>query len=122
MSSRINLHLRPSAPQGWLRNLLRAVNTVTELTLDHNQLRARFGSGDSCPVAVAGESRLSPRLTLLKIRPTDSRFHSRLVVLANFGPGFRNVDPEEFRRLRMWLRLGQSNRPLVSNTDTGSAQ
>lgn len=122
MSSRIKLYLRPSAPYGWLRNLLKTVNTVTELTLDHGQLQARFGSGDSCRVTVAGDSRLSARLTLLKIRPTDSRFHSRLVVLANFGPGFRNVDPDEFRRLRMWLRLGQTNRPLVSNTDTGSAQ
>ncbi|EON91465.1 hypothetical protein MARLIPOL_13504 [Marinobacter lipolyticus SM19] len=116
MSNRIKLRLRPSATHQWLRSILRGVNSVAELTLEQDQLHAYFDSGISYPVFVTGESRIGPRLTLLKIRASDTRSGSRLVVLANFGPEFRNVDPTEFRRLRMWLRLGQSNRPLVSNT------
>ncbi|AZT83072.1 hypothetical protein EHN06_05665 [Marinobacter sp. NP-4(2019)] len=116
MSNRINLRLQPSATQPSLRSILRAVNSVTELTLEQGQLHARFASGICCPVFVAGESRIGPRLTLLKIRASDTRSGSRLVVLVNFGPGVRNVDPDEFRRLRMWLRLSPNNHSLASNT------
>ncbi|MEX2476613.1 hypothetical protein [Marinobacter sp.] len=116
MSNRIDLRLQPIGGRGWLTTCLRACNTVTQLTVDQGQLHAQFGTGRSAPVSIAAESRVGRRLTLLKIRTADARSQPHTVVLADFGPYLRNVTPEGFRRLRMWLRLGRASRNLASTT------
>lgn len=114
MSSRIDLHLRPESARLWLSRVLFACNGVTRLMVEQGQLYAGIRAGEPEPVSVANESRIGRHLTLLKIRTRDARSQSHLVVLVDFGPRFRNVASDDFRRLRMWLRLGQTRRTPAS--------
>jgi toxin CptA len=120
VSSRTEFPVAPVCGKSWLRYLLGAFNTVTHLSVAHGQLHARIGDGDWHAVTVAGESRIGTRLTLLKIRPVTTRSSWRMVVLVNLGPSFRNVPPEEFRRLRMWLRLGQHHATPPAFSEPGA--
>ncbi|MCK7551193.1 hypothetical protein [Marinobacter goseongensis] len=116
MSSRIDLRLRPESASPWFSRILCACNAVTRLKVEQGQLYAGVRAGEPKPVSVANESRIGRHLTLLKIRSRDARSQSHLVVLVDFGPHFRNVASDEFRRLRMWLRLGQTRRTPASTT------
>lgn len=116
MSSRIDLRIRPECARRWLTGPLRACNVVTRLTIEHGQLHAWIRSDGRQPVSVSRESRIGRRVTLLKILTLDARSRSYLLVLVDFGPQLRNVPADEFRRLRMWFRLGQTSRFSASTT------
>jgi len=59
-------------------------------------VRTRRGEWIECELLAS--SYLSPRLTILNLRPRG-RWAARHVILMS-----DNVDPREFRRLRIWLR------------------
>ncbi|MBW0148874.1 hypothetical protein [Marinobacter arenosus] len=84
-------------------------SAVTALRLEQGQLSARLGDGRQVSVEAVGTSRLGPRLALLKLRPTGTRVRSYSAILLADSTGLRgNVPEDEFRRLRVWLRLGRS--------------
>lgn len=89
--------------------LLRSKHSVTGLALDAGQLQVILPGQSAIPVEPCGNSRLGPMLTLLKLRPTGTKLKAyHLILLApETWPG-GNVCPDQFRRLRQWLRLGQS--------------
>ncbi len=89
--------------------LLRGRKAVRTLQLRQGRLYAGLGDGREIPVTVAAGCRMNTRMALLKLHPTDSRFPSYSVILLAGTPAFPgNVPDDEFRRLRVWLRLGQS--------------
>jgi toxin CptA len=59
-------------------------------------LQTRRGDWHDCEVL--GSSYVSPRLTIVNLRPRRRRGSRRLILLPD------NVDPRDFRRLRVWLR------------------
>ncbi|TBW57852.1 hypothetical protein EZI54_05200 [Marinobacter halodurans] len=87
--------------------LLRGPKGVTGLSLRRQQLTIRDATGLEVRVAVAGNSRLTSRLALLKLRPWDSTLGEYTVLLVHL-PFCTNVDPDAFRRLRVWLRFSGS--------------
>ncbi|MGF2736366.1 hypothetical protein [Marinobacter sp. DUT-1] len=89
--------------------LLRGKRSVTGLALEAGKLQAILPGREAIPVQPCRASRLGPMLTLLKLRPTGSRLGAYYLILLapEPWPG-GNVCPDQFRRLRQWLRLGQS--------------
>lgn len=88
--------------------LLRGRRAVTSLHLQDGLLSAQIGGGTPEIVAVAGASRLGARLALLKLRPAGTRSRAyTAILLTDAGPIRGNVPVDEFRRLRVWLRLGR---------------
>lgn len=89
--------------------LLRSRRSVTGLALEAGQLQAILPGRDAIPVQPCRSSRLGPTLTLLKLRPAGTRLGAYyLILLAPHAWPGGNVCPDQFRRLRQWLRLGQS--------------
>lgn len=88
--------------------LLRGRNAVVGLRIDSGRLHACLGNGSVQAVLTADESRVGARFALLKLHSTGSISGTYSVVLIAAGPGLCNTAPEEFRRLRAWLRLGPS--------------
>ncbi|SFR55772.1 toxin CptA [Marinobacter gudaonensis] len=81
--------------------------SVTGLLVDQGQLYVVTGDHRRIPVRPAPSSRLWSRLALLKLRPVGTRFQAYSAVIVSSGPGCPGNAPEaDFRRLRMWLRLG----------------
>ncbi|MFO7528512.1 MAG: hypothetical protein R6W86_06870 [Marinobacter sp.] len=89
--------------------LLLGKRPVTGLALENGQLQAILPGREAIPVRPCRTSRLGPMLTLLKLRPSGSRLGAYYLILLapEPWPG-GNVCPDQFRRLRQWLRLGQS--------------
>ena len=88
--------------------LLRGQRAITGLQLKDGLLCAQTGNGATEMVAVADASRLGARLALLKLRPAGTRSRAyTAILLADAGPIRGNVPVNEFRRLRVWLRLGR---------------
>ena len=86
---------------------LQGSSTVNVLRVEEGQLSARLGDGREIAVIATGASRLGPRLALLKLRPVGTRVRTySAILLANTAYLRGNVPEDEFRRLRMWLRLG----------------
>jgi toxin CptA len=89
--------------------LLRSARSVTALIVDNNQCHARMADNQIIPVRVCAGSRLGSRLTLLKLRPQGTRLLTcSSMLLANTANISGNVAEDDFRRLRVWLRLGRS--------------
>ncbi len=89
--------------------LLRSATSVTALTVDNNQCHAQLADGRIIPVTVSAGSRMGAQLALLKLRPQGSRLVSYSgILLANTAGISGNVAEDDFRRLRVWLRLGRS--------------
>ncbi|MBW7472758.1 hypothetical protein [Marinobacter sp. F4218] len=87
---------------------LRGRSAVNALIVEHGQLSARLGDGRQISVKAARTSRLGARLALLKLHPCDTTVKAySAILLANTACLKGNVPEDEFRRLRMWLRLGQ---------------
>lgn len=86
--------------------LLSGPNAVTGLRVENQRLYARLGSGSEVPVLPSGESRVSARFAILKLRRTGSISTRYPVVLVAFTPRLCNTSPDAFRQLRVWLRLG----------------
>ncbi|MGO1501062.1 MAG: hypothetical protein ACTHWH_07235 [Marinobacter sp.] len=91
-----------------LNGLLAGSSAVQELHLDQNTLYARLGNGQTLAVNACPSSRISSKLVLLKLQTTASKTTSYSVVLLSGTRIAGNVSEEQFRRLRMWLRLGRS--------------
>lgn len=90
---------------------LLANRSVTGLFVDQGQLYLVTGDHRQIPVRPAASSRLWSRLALLKLRPVGTRFQSYSAVIISSGQGCPgNARKEDFRRLRVWLRLGTEGR------------
>jgi len=88
--------------------LLRGRSAIHLLRLRQGQLYAGLVDGREIPVVPAPGCRMNARMALLKLRPADSRFPPYSVILLARTPTYSgNVPGDEFRRLRVWLRLGQ---------------
>lgn len=89
--------------------LLQSRTAVTSLRVEEGQLYVGLGEAPAIPVVASGASRIGARVSLLKLRPVGTRFRaysSLLLATSAWFPG--NVPDNEFRRLRVWLRLGRS--------------
>lgn len=81
--------------------LLRAGDSVVELKAGHpGDLPFRTRNGEWHDAQLLGSSYVSPQLTVLNLKLTGARGVRHAVIAADA------VDPEEFRRLRVWLRWG----------------
>ncbi|MBZ2167300.1 hypothetical protein [Marinobacter sp. F4216] len=87
---------------------LKGKTAVTSLLLEQGQLYAQLDSGERKPVSPSPASRLGRRLSLLKLRANDSTVRAYSAILIDGGTICHgNVPGNEYRRLRVWLRLGQ---------------
>lgn len=94
-----------------LNGLLAGPSAVKSLRQSKNTLYAQLGNGQTLAVQACTSSRLSSKIALLKLKPTASKLITYPVVLLS-GTGFAgNVSEDQFRRLRMWLRLGRTQQP-----------
>lgn len=91
-----------------LNGLLLGPTAVLGLYLENNTLYARLGSGQTEAVSACGSSRLTSKLALLKLQPVASKSSSYPVVILSGQRIAGNLPEEQFRRLRLWLRLGRS--------------
>lgn len=89
--------------------MLQGKFAVGALRLDDEQLYAELSDGRLIPVSVSPASRIGSRLTLLKLCPVGTRVRTySTILLADANGTHGNVPEAEFRRLRVWLRLGNS--------------
>ncbi|WP_100640013.1 hypothetical protein [Marinobacter salexigens] len=91
-----------------LNGLLAGPSAVLGLYLDQNTLYARLGNGQAVAVSACRSSRISSRIALLKLKPVASRSSSYPVVLLSGKRITGNLPEDQFRRLRLWLRLGRA--------------
>ncbi|NWN92545.1 hypothetical protein HLV39_13700 [Marinobacter adhaerens] len=95
-----------------LNGLLKGATAVRALYQDQNTLFARLGNGRTIAVSPCSSSRISSKVVLLKLRPTASRYSTYPVVLLTGKRIAGNLPEDQFRRLRMWLRLGHTQQSL----------
>lgn len=88
-----------------VRHLRPGGSLVTGLLVDHDRLQIRYRDGRMQVAEVAPESRLGARLSILKLVP-EAPTSSPVPVILSTLPGVTNTEPQAFRRLRVWLRLG----------------
>lgn len=90
--------------------LLKATNSVTQLSVAEGRLYAHFADGRRLAAQAASESRLFGQLVLLKLQVEKNARRKPALVVAftsgKLGAGSGNVQPDDFRRLRVWLKLG----------------
>lgn len=99
---------------GWLRGK----SAISVLRVEGGELSAQLGDGREIAVCATGASRLGARLALLKLRPVGTRVKTYSTILLANTAGLRgNVPEDEFRRLRMWLRLGHPKTPPLRRPD-----
>jgi len=85
---------------------LHATNAIVALEIrgdDTVSYRTRSGEWVDCELL--GSSYVSPRLTIVNLRPHGRRRTRRVILVPD------NVDPRDFRRLRMWLRWKRGDTP-----------
>ncbi len=78
---------------------LHAAGSIVALEIGEEGAMAfqtRDGAWFDCELL--GTSYVSPRLTIVHLRPRDRRVMRRVILVPD------NVDPQDFRRLRTWLR------------------
>ncbi|MGB1837268.1 MAG: hypothetical protein ACPHZA_02695 [Marinobacter adhaerens] len=91
--------------------LLLGGGSVSGLLIEHDKMYARIGDKQRVEVIPLASSRIWSGLALLKLRPAGTRFRSYTSLLLAPVPGSPgNVPAEDFRRLRVWLRLGRPRR------------
>lgn len=91
--------------------LLLGSRSVNSLLVEHGKLFAKTGGNQQVQVLPQASSRIWSGLALLKLRPAGTRFRSYTTILLAPSPGRPgNVPEDDFRRLRVWLRLGRSGR------------
>ncbi|KAA1172010.1 hypothetical protein FWJ25_15375 [Marinobacter salinexigens] len=99
--------------------LLRTPSSVVLLRLEEGRLHSGLANGQQIEVQPSGSSRIGPCLTLLKLQPVDTRFSAYsclLVAGSHWWPG--NVTEDEFRKLRVWLRLGRPRHIQATESKT----
>ena len=85
---------------------LHATNAIVALDIredDTVSYRTRRGEWVDCELL--GSSYVSPHLTIVNLRPHGRRRTRRVILVPD------NVDPRDFRRLRMWLRWKRGDIP-----------
>ena len=78
---------------------LHAANAIVALELKSGggiSFHTRDGKWVDCELS--GSSYVSPRLTIVNLRPRGKRRTRHVILVSD------NVDPRDFRRLRMWMR------------------
>jgi toxin CptA len=78
---------------------LHAANAIVALELKSGggiSFQTRGGEWVDCELR--GSSYVSPGLTIVNLRPRGRRWARRVILVPD------NVDPRDFRRLRMWMR------------------
>jgi toxin CptA len=91
------------------KGLLNAGTSVMALVVEDNQCSAQLADGRVIPVHVSTDSRMGAKLALLKLRPQGTRLlFCSTILLADITSIPGNVAEDDFRRLRVWLRLGRS--------------
>jgi len=89
--------------------LLRGPRAVKALRTDSGGITCQFGDGHELPVRISGSSTLSASCLILKLHPQNSRSGSIMVLITGkIGPFRANAPEPDFRRLRVWLRIGQT--------------
>ncbi|AMQ90173.1 hypothetical protein [Marinobacter sp. LQ44] len=89
--------------------LLRGPGAVKALRTDSGGITCQFGDGHETPVRVCASSTLGASCLILKLHPQDSRSGSIMVMITGkIGPFQANAPEPEFRRLRVWLRIGHT--------------
>ncbi|WP_138437770.1 hypothetical protein [Marinobacter shengliensis] len=89
--------------------LLRSPRAVKALRTDSGGITCQFGDGHETPVRVCASSTLGASCLILKLHPQDSRSGSIMVMITGKMGQFQANAPEpEFRRLRVWLRIGHT--------------
>lgn len=76
----------------------------SEFVVRGNQLLGRNGQGSLVECMPSRSSRLFSRLAWLELRTEDGRRARHRLILTDL-PGLANLPREDFRRLRVWLRL-----------------
>ena len=91
--------------------LLLGGDSVNALLIEHGRMYVRIGDNRQVEVLPLASSRIWSGLALLKLRPAGTRFRSySAILLAPLSGMPGNVPAEDFRRLRVWLRLGRPQR------------
>ncbi len=97
--------------------LLSNPDSVVRLRVRDGRLQAELADGRCFNAAPASESRLFSGLALLKLRLHATTLRPPLVVMVSLaGARGGNVEPEPFRRLRVWLRLAPARQAADSVT------
>ena len=91
---------------------LHAANAIVGLELkDGGGISFHTRDGGSADCELSGSSYVSPRLTIINLRPHGTGRTRHVILVPD------NVDPRDFRRLRMWMRwkneAGQEPAPTV---------
>ena len=82
---------------------------VIGLALDPDRHRCRLADGRELVVQIHSSSLLTSSVVALKLDAGGAMSITLFVwVVGPIGPFPANADPQEIRRLRMWLRTGQS--------------
>ncbi|OGA21881.1 MAG: hypothetical protein A3I02_15795 [Betaproteobacteria bacterium RIFCSPLOWO2_02_FULL_67_26] len=83
----------------WRDAALHAPHAIVALELrDGGEAAIQTRRGDWLDCEVLGSSYVSARLTIVNLRPRRRRGARRLILVPD------NVEPRDFRRLRVWLR------------------
>lgn len=78
---------------------LHAANAIVALELkDGGGISFHTRDGGWADCELSGSSYVSPRLTIVNLRPRGKGRTRRVILVPD------NVDPRDFRRLRMWMR------------------
>ncbi|MDY6841148.1 MAG: hypothetical protein SV429_06515 [Pseudomonadota bacterium] len=89
--------------------LLLGGGSVHGLLIEQGKMYAKTGDNRQVQVLPLASSRVWSGLALLKLRPVGARLQSYTTILLAPSPDRPgNVSADEFRRLRVWLRLGRS--------------
>ena len=94
--------------------LLHAAHSIVALEIrDGGEISFQTRIGEWIECDLLGSSYVSPRLTIVNLRPRGS-WAARHVI---FVPD--NVDPRDFRRLRMWLRWKRGGESAPAGVEEG---
>ncbi|MFO8143020.1 MAG: hypothetical protein R6T87_14305 [Marinobacter sp.] len=109
--------LPPICLLGWRsfqkHGLLQGPDAVIALQADKTGVTCLLRDGREICCRISRASALGASYLVLKLQPEGTRSRSLVVLMtANAGPFSANVAEPEFRRLRMWLRLGQPSGTL----------
>lgn len=88
----------------WRKAALHAADAVVALEIaEDGRLSCQTRRGEWLECELLRSSYVSPRLTILNLKPRDGGRTRHIVLVGD------NVDEHDFRRLRTWLRWGVHN-------------
>ncbi len=86
--------------------LLHAAHAIVALEIgEEDTISYQTRGGEWVDCELLGSSYVSPRLTIVNLQPHGRRRTRRVILVPD------NVEPREFRRLRMWLRWKRGDGP-----------